>query len=140
MSITAAASIATIKTAIDALSSIQSAAVLRERIALIQDQMALLEKAAGQAEAKIADQAKEIEELRAEVASYRETEQYAEYMGALFKRKPGGRNGYQEVPYCPRCHTAAGRADDDTPYFCAACQWFSSFNAGEVGRIVRELE
>lgn len=140
MSITTAASIAAIKGAIGALSGIQSAAVLRERIALIQDQVALLEKAAAEAEAKIASQAKQIEELNRELLQHRRGEQETEYRGALFKRNPGGRDGYQPVAFCPTCKTSTGSTSSGRmPLLCGKCGWVSAFRANELPAIIREI-
>ncbi|MFH1818178.1 MAG: hypothetical protein ABIK08_00605 [Pseudomonadota bacterium] len=60
------------------------------------------------------------------------SEQFAEYRGAFFKRKPGG--GYHEVVYCGSCKTPTA-INNHVKFlheqFVCKCGWKSSFNLGE---------
>lgn len=119
------------------ISGIESAEVLRERLAFVLDQMREIEKVAIESEEKISEQEKRIHELERELARYRASEQYVEHRGALFKRKPGG--GYADIVYCPKCQSSLGSLDPQMAFRCRPCEWRTSFLSGELGSVLREL-
>ena len=127
-----------IKLATGALTGVQSAEVLRERIALLNAQLKHLVEIASQAEKEKADLAPRVVQLDQELASYRVREQFVEHRGALFKRKPSG--GYIEAVYCPKCKTSVGSIDSEMPFWCGACKWSSPFMSGQLTDILTELD
>ncbi|MBP4049001.1 hypothetical protein J9978_05745 [Chromobacterium violaceum] len=127
-----------VKSITGTLSGIQSADVLRERLALLNDQIKRMEEIASQTEKEKSDLAQRVVQLEQELAGLRVAQQFVEHRGALFKVKATG--GYVEAVYCPKCKTATGSIDGDMPFYCGACRWSSSFNSGALRNIMRELD
>lgn len=129
--------ITSIKSAIGALSTVQSNEVLRERIAFIGEQIDVLEKSHAATEKKLAEaEAKNIE-LTKQIEAYRAKEQFVEHQGAAFRKNPSG--GYINAVYCPNCLKQVGSGFEDFPFHCGTCGWTSSFEGGELDWVLKSL-
>ena len=64
-------------------------------------------------------------------------QQFTEYRGALFKRKPSGK--YHEVMYCPSCFYPLSHPPG-RQFFCVPCKITIEFKHKNIEDIVRELE
>ncbi|CRL44469.1 hypothetical protein SGGMMB4_01597 [Sodalis glossinidius str. 'morsitans'] len=91
--------ITSIKSAIGALSTVQSNEVLRERITFIYEQIEVIEKANETAVKELAEVKAKNVELEKEIATYRAKDQFVQHMGAAFRKNPSG--GYISAVYCP---------------------------------------
>ena len=93
-----------------------SAAILEQRLALLREQAVIVENQVAQLEKEKTGLAASLAQLEAELKTYRNAEQFVEYRGAIFKRKPEG--GYAPTPYCNLCHKPMSSAFDEVPYTC----------------------
>src|SRR5882762_11100078 len=111
-----------------------SAAILRERLALIADQAKALEKQIEDLKRKVAALEQEKSRLNAELAAKTREEQFVEHRGALFKRKREG--GYHLAVYCAICHKPTTSLYH-TPYACTdKCGWIATFSDQELKNVI----
>lgn len=129
--------ISSIKSAVGALSVVQSNEVLRERIAFIGEQIDVLEKSHAATEKELAEAKAKNVELEKEIAAYRAKDEFVEHMGAAFRKNPAG--GYISAVYCPNCLKQVGSGFDDFPYHCGSCGWTSRFEGREIDFIMKSL-
>ena len=93
-----------------------SAAIMEKRFAFFREQAVIVENKVGQLEQEKSNLQARLAELDAELKTYRAAEQFVEYRGALFQRKPEG--GYSPTPHCIVCHKSMSSAFDEIPYTC----------------------
>lgn len=137
MSTSVQALFATLKATIEGLSSIQTAAVLRERLALAIEQTQLASKVVSETEAEVARLLAENEGLKKELAALRVGPQFTEHRGALFKREPSG--GYAKAVYCPECKVSTAGLAGPIPFTCHRCGWASSFGTSSLDAVIAEI-
>ena len=65
------------------------------------------------------------------------TEEFIEFKGVSFKRKPSG--GFFDSPYCPTCNNAMWSTEKIFPFMCGKCSTASSFNQGELTSVFEEF-
>ena len=115
-----------------------SAAILRERIALLADQAKALEKQVEDLKTENAELKKNNGELQRKLSAKTLPDEFIEHRGALFKRKPDG--SYHLAVYCPHCRKSTSAMVDEFPYACTdKCGWIGSFTPGELNSILKEL-
>ena len=115
-----------------------SAAILRERIALLADQAKALEKQVEDLKAENAELKQRNSELHRKLTAKTLADEFVEHRGALFKRKPDG--SYHLAVYCPHCRKPTGAMVDEFPYACTEkCGWVGSFAPYELNSILKEL-
>ena len=115
---------------ISALGNVQSVTVLKERLALIQDRLALAEKEGVGLAAENQRLAQELDAAKRQLAAQAKTQQFVEHRGALFRRDAAG--GYQAVVYCPDCERSTAAWPAGEPFTCMKCGWFSAFHEAEL--------
>ncbi|ARF49680.1 hypothetical protein [Pantoea stewartii] len=129
--------ISSVKSAVGALSTIQTNEVLRERIAFIYEQIEVIQKASESAQKELAQlKAKNIE-LEKEIAAYRAKDEFVQHMGAAFRKNTSGE--YVKAVYCPNCLKQVGSGDIDFPFHCGTCNWYSEFDGGSLSFIMESL-
>ena len=115
-----------------------SAAILRERLALIADQARAQEKQLAESQRRVADLEQENAQLKTKLAAAARADEFVEHRGALFKRKADG--GYHQAVYCPLCHKPTGSLIDEMVYSCTeACGWVGTFTPRQLPKIMSEL-
>jgi len=115
-----------------------SAAILRERLALIADQAKAQEKQLADALHRITQLEQENAQLRAKVTARARADEFVEHRGALFKRKPDG--SYHHAVYCPICHKPTGSLIDEMVYSCTeSCGWVGTFTPRELSTVMSGL-
>lgn len=129
--------ITSIKSAIGALSTVQSNEVLRERIAFIYEQIEVVQKANEAAVKELAEAKAKNIELEKEIAAYRAKDEFVQHRGAAFRKNPSG--GYIDAVYCPNCLKQVGSGFDDFPFHCGSCGWTSSFEGREKDSVIKSL-
>lgn len=116
----------TLGSLIAALGNTQSAAVLREHLALVKTQLDVVTKdfvklqdEATELKSAIADLVQKNAELSRELASKTVSEEWFEISGTCFRKLPSGK--YDSVPRCPNCHNVLSRVVDNKriPFTCA---------------------
>lgn len=114
-----------------------SAEVRGEIIALLREQIQILEKQKEQAEHRASDLVKQLEQCQSALAAQARREEFVECRGALFKRKPDV--GYHRAVYCPRCHTSTATGPlPELPFHCH-CGWMGTFTAAELDAVMADL-
>ncbi len=113
-----------------------SAVILKERNSLLRDQLDMLKSEFTKLERENAQLKRRNAELERELAASKQSEQFVEENGALFKRRPGG--GYHNAVYCPKCHQSASPFPPGAEFNCT-CGWFSAFTEAELPTIMRSL-
>lgn len=129
--------ITSVKSAIGALSTVQSNEVLRERIAFIYEQIEVIQKANEAAVKELAEAKAKNIELEKEIAAYRAKDEFVEHAGAAFRKNPSG--GYVSAVYCPNCLKQVGSGFDDFPFHCGSCGWTSRFEGREAESIIKSI-
>ena len=90
---------------------------------------------------KLSGLAIENAELKEEVYALKKKrlseDQFVEFNGAAFKRKPSG--GFEDSVYCPSCKAGMATIDNDMPYACGKCSSLSGFNAGKLQQVMKNL-
>lgn len=114
-----------------------SAAIRADHIALLRDQLKAAEQQIERLEAEKANAEKLIADYKSKLESVSRGEEFVEYRGALFKRKPEG--GYHLSAYCPSCRRVAGTIAHNFPYSCTPCDWASEFSPADLDRLIKEL-
>ncbi|MEJ1396383.1 MAG: hypothetical protein RPU52_02480 [Candidatus Sedimenticola sp. (ex Thyasira tokunagai)] len=132
--------ISTLGSLVASLGNVQSADVLRERVALISDQLELLKQRVIDLEEENTGFMKENDKLKQEIARQLVSEEYVEHRGALFKRKPSG--GYAETPVCPVCRRSMWCFQKSLPYECSddACRHPADFTGRDLPGILAALD
>jgi hypothetical protein len=124
----------------NSLNDVASVAVTRERLLLFRDLAELKEKENVELKGEVARLAKEVAELRKQIEKLGVRDNFVEKKGVLFKRKPAG--GYVETPYCYKCRVPYGQLAPSPvlAFACFTCGQFSTFPAGDVPGLIKELE
>lgn len=122
---------------ITSLGNVQSAAALREHVALLRERYELLREQCESLEKELSDSTERCRVMHEELERYRAAEQYVERSGALFRRTA---DGYDEVPVCPKCHTAM-HAWAVFPYQCGnpGCRINAAFGAADLRAVMAKL-
>ena len=111
-----------------------SATILRQRLELVKEMLAKVEKEKADCVKKLSDAHKEIEELTRKLPS----PNFVEYRGSKFKRKPSG--GYEHTVYCPSCNIAMTDAfEGKLPFACPQCPCRTPYNAHDLDSVLAEL-
>ena len=113
-----------------------SAAILKERLGLLQDQLVLHKAEFAKLQQENAALRECVDDLDRRAASQAAAEEFVEHRGALFKRKPGG--GYHHAVYCPTCSDSTSVFPPGGEFNCT-CSWFSNFIEPDLPRILSEL-
>jgi hypothetical protein len=111
---------------------------IRDRLALAQTQIEVLEKRVVELEQENGVLARRLTELGGQTASNSPGEKFVQCRGALFKPTPGG--GYETGVYCPRCQepmSSAGAGAFD--YYCTRCNLSVNFRGLDLPNVMREL-
>jgi len=114
-----------------------SASILRERLALLVDKVAELEKKNRTLQESLADLHVENAQLRKQLEEKTVAEEFTEHRGALFKRKNSG--GYDNCVFCQSCHAPMFSLEGVTPFHCGKCGTTLNFNGDELPKIISEL-
>lgn len=115
-----------------------SAAILRERLALIADQAKAQEKQFAELQRRAAELERENMQLKRQLAASSHAAEFVEHRGALFKRKPDGT--FHLAVYCPICQKPTGSPHPQIPYSCTeACGWVGSFTSRHLEHYIKEL-
>lgn len=111
-----------------------SAVILNERLILVKEMLAKVEKEKLDLEEKLSNAQQEIFELRKQIPGV----DFVEYMGVKFKRKPSG--GYEKSVYCLDCEVGMGSTDSGRmPFICGKCQALTTFHACDLEKILYEV-
>lgn len=129
--------IASLKSGLGALSTIQSNEVLRERIAFIGEQIDVLQKTHAATEQKLAEAIAKNVELTKQIEAYRAQEQFVLHRTAAFRK--GSSGGYARAVYCPNCFKAVGADFSDSTFHCATCGWCSEFEKRDLDSVIKTL-
>lgn len=129
--------ITSIRSAVGALSTVQTNEVLRERIAFIYEQIEVIQKASESAQKELTELKVKNIELEKEIAAYRAKDEFIQHMGAAFRKDASGK--YIKAVYCPNCLKQVGSGDIDFPFHCNTCGWYSEFAGGSLDFIMQSL-
>lgn len=110
-----------------------SAVILNERLSLVKEMLAKVEKEKTYLEKELSNARKEIIELKEKIPSTN----FVDFMGAKFKRKPSG--GYENSVYCPSCETGMSSAIDGMPFVCGKCHALTTFTSHDLSSVLREV-
>lgn len=122
---------------ISALGNVQSVTVLKERLALIQDRLALAEKEGVSLAAENQRLTQELDAAKRQLAAHAKTKEFVEHRGAFFRRDATG--GYQAVVYCPECERATAAWPEGEPFTCMKCGWISAFHEAQLPGILSSI-
>jgi hypothetical protein len=115
-----------------------SAAIMRERLALLADQAKALEQKVKDLEQELAATKKKLGETERQLAAKSRADEFLEHRGALFKRKADG--SYHQAVYCPICHKPTGAIIGEMPFACTEkCGWIAAFTPDDLSRVMSEL-
>ncbi len=111
--------------------------ILRERLLKLDAEIDRISKENIELKKENAECAKKLREVSEKYKELVETcEDFKEYKGALFKRRPEG--GYHEAVYCPRCKIAMSAKALGSPFRCF-CGFTTHFNKIALNAILKEL-
>ncbi|MHB8089783.1 MAG: hypothetical protein ACYDH2_16200 [Anaerolineaceae bacterium] len=95
-----------------------SSVILRERLLLFKDELCRVEKERAELQIKITHLLKENEVLKKQLQQKNISDQFTEYLGALFKKDFSGR--YTAIAHCPECKRPLWNTDPRIfPYQCS---------------------
>lgn len=132
--------LATLGSLIASLGNTQSAAALRERLALANDKFLLVKQRVEELEQENAALVSHRDELVTRLAGQEEKKKFVESRGALFERLPEGT--YSETPRCPECRRTMWCFERNAfPYECTndACGQKTDFLGRELDRVIAAL-
>ena len=115
-----------------------SSSILRDRISLHKDEIRKVEKELGYLKKRCSDLEEENAKLRAQLESKSAKQEFIEYRGAFFKRKPSG--GYDPTVYCPSCHGPMYSLQNFLPFSCDRCNVNLNFTGADLDHIFKELQ
>lgn len=111
--------------------------VLRERFALVQDQIKGMETELVNLKAENAQLKKENAKLKEELLVNSESQDFIESRGALFKRIPSG--GFDPDAYCKFCRIPMVSLQGYLPFKCTSCNRTVNFTGRDLRGIVSKL-
>lgn len=114
-----------------------SSAIMRERLLLVNDKAAAMDKENKDLREEVARLTAELAKLHAELVKNRKTEEFTEHRGGLFKRNSAG--GYHETVYCPQCHLPMGFFEGNGEYLCDPCGRQTSFMERSLEKVIAKL-
>jgi len=122
-----------------ALEGIQTVAILKERLALIRDQLEIARQSVIELEKENAALVEENNELREATDRQESQQEFVEYRGALFKPLAGG--GYSPDPFCLDCHAVMFSFEDLFPFECgnSSCGKKVRFTGEQLDEVMHEL-
>ena len=122
----------------DLLSGLPVNTVLRERLALLENELKNCAEEKFELEKELAEALAELAKTKRQLHAEREAaaQEMTEEMGALFKRRPGG--GYFDVVFCPRCRLSIAPAGFFEEFLCG-CTWKASFSQKDLPVILARL-
>lgn len=131
--------LSTLGSLISSLGNVQSAAVLKEHVALLRSKLEFIQDRVIALEAENARLIGRNAELEQEAVRQAASAQFVESRGALFKRLAGGE--YSETPYCPVCHSAMWAFESMFPFECGnqSCKRIAGFKGGELKEVLSRL-
>lgn len=95
-----------------------SSSILRERLSLLKEILAKVEQERTDLVAKCSNLEKELSTLRKQFDEKNVSEEFTEYMGALFKRDSSGK--YAPIAHCRRCKEPLWNTHPQVfPYACS---------------------
>lgn len=111
-----------------------SAAILKERLALVRDVLSKVEKEKSDLEKELSNAREKIKQLEAQIPN----KLFVEFMGAKFKRKPSG--GYESSVYCPICESGMSTMSIGTsPFICTRCKTSTTFHKNQLSSVLKDL-
>jgi hypothetical protein len=116
-----------------------SAAVMEKRLVLIKEEAAALDKKNGELTREVERLSKENAELKKQLAVSTKAEEFVEFEGAAFKRKPDGT--FHHGIYCPIHHLPASSIEDGFPYCCSRndCGWATHITPRKLTSVIQRL-
>lgn len=114
-----------------------SAAIMKERLELIREQVQAREKQIANLEDENTALRRRVAQLEGQLVAKTALEEFVECRGALFKRKAGG--GFHQAVFCPRCRGPMMSLMDETPFHCGPCKVSVSFAGHQLREVMREL-
>jgi hypothetical protein len=108
-----------------------------QQIALLRDQMQALAVEREKLKEENANLISQLAELNRELERARTPDEYVEYRGALFRRRPDGQT---EVDvYCRFCKIPMVSWHDQTAFTCSSCHKSVGFGGDELTGILRKI-
>ncbi|UMR99603.1 hypothetical protein [Escherichia coli] len=126
-----------VKSALFSLSSLQSNAVLRERIIFIGEQMDVMREAHARTKNELAEAMAKIVDLEKQIAANSAKKEFVEYMGAAFRKDASG--CYAREVYCPNCLIRISAPFPVFAFHCNRCGWGTEFKGNELSHIMNSL-
>lgn len=114
-----------------------SSTVMRERLLLMNDKAAAMDKENKDLREEVARLTAELAQLHTELVNCRKTEEFTEHRGGLFKRRPAG--GYHETVYCPQCRLPMGFFEATGEFHCDPCMRQTSFRERSLEKVISRL-
>jgi hypothetical protein len=112
-----------------------SAAILAEHVSLLKTRIDTLIYQIETLEKQNADLKRKCSDYERQNPSGARLDEFVEYRGSLFKRKPEG--GYHLSVYCPKCKCALGGKMFQLQ--CSSCHFMSVFYEGDIANAIKEL-
>ena len=78
------------------------------------------------------------QQLHALELSNKSSNEFIQYKGAKFRRKPSG--GYEDTAYCISCEVGMSSTQSGTmPFVCGKCSALSGFKARDLVKVLSEV-
>lgn len=129
----------TLGSLIASLGNVQSAAVLKEHLALLRSRLEYVKERVEALENENSNLVKRCAELEHQLSRQNIPSEFVEKRGALFKRLAGG--VYDETPFCPVCKRSMWCFDGFFPYECSddSCGHKANFKGSELQSVLASL-
>ena len=113
-------------------------ATMREQLDSIQDRYMAVVKENETLKKRCAELEQQCAEFQRQTASETESEEFADYRGAKFRRLPNGALDHQV--YCPKCRNPMPTpAEVFLPYRCAPCHYLSPLKGFDFPTVLEEV-
>lgn len=114
-----------------------TSAILRERLALLRDQLQDRDHRIQTLQAAMQQLERESADLRRQLQQQTVPEDLVEHRGALFRKRPGGQ--VQEDALCLRCRTPMYSVGGATPFKCGSCGYIVGFTGRELHGVLAQV-
>lgn len=123
---------------IASLGNVKSVAVVKEHVALLSAKLQLLKDDIEKLEKENSDLVRRNADLEEQALRQKESEQFVESRGALFKRTA---DGYSVTPYCPSCRRSMFCLRHMFPYACTnkVCGHVADFKGNQLQDVMARL-
>ncbi|MEM6884046.1 MAG: hypothetical protein AAF571_03375 [Verrucomicrobiota bacterium] len=113
-----------------------SAAILKERLLLLKDQIEALEQKVVDLQTENTELKGKVYDLTKKLEEAAPPDEYFKHKGILLRKGEDGKT--EDTVYCPKCQSPMYSLMDATPFKCS-CGFIAGFTGKEFRKILREL-